>query len=211
MATTVGAAANITNARAFSQRVYRIFVQPATEWLVIEKEDRHVVELYLGYIVPLAALAPLATLIGTSVLGVRLPSGGSYRVPFGAAAVSALVQYALALFGIHVLAVIIDLLAPHFGGSTSRIRALQLAAFASTPSYVAGIAALVPALRVLGVAGLYSLWLIYLGLPVMMRVPRGRAFAYTASVVISAIALFLVAGLIASRFIAYPSLSLPVR
>ena len=203
--------ATTTNARSFSQRVCRILVQPASEWLVIDKEDRRVVDLYLGYLVPLAALPPLATLIGTSVLGVRLPSGGSYRVPFGAAAVSALVQYALALFGIYVLAVIIDLLAPHFGGSKSPIRALQLAAYASTPSYLAAFAALVPALRVLGVAGLYSLWLIYLGLPVMMRAPRNRTFAYTASVVISAIVLFLVAGLIASRFIAYPSLSLPVR
>ena len=211
MATTVAAAATTPVARTLPQRVRRILLQPASEWPVIEQEERSVTELYLGYIVPLAALPPLATLIGSSVLGIRLPLGGSYRVPFGSAVVSAVVQYALGLVGIYVFAVIIDLLATHFGGTPNRIQALKVAAYASTASYLAGIAALVPALGILGIAGLYSLYLIYLGLPVLMRAPRERALGYTASVVASAIALFMLAGLITSRFVAYPSLSLPVR
>ncbi len=211
MATTVGAIPTIPVARTLPQRVRRILLQPAGEWLVIECEERSASDLYLGYIVPLSAIPPIATLIGTSVLGVRLPFGGSYRVPLGSALVSAVVQYALGLLGIYVFAVIIDLLAPHFGGTPNRIQALKVAAYASTASYIAGIASLVPSLSILGIAGLYSLCLIYLGLPVLMRAPRERALGYTASAVVSAIGLFLVAGLITSRFVAFPSLSLPVR
>ena len=211
MATTLTAVPATPVARTLPQRVRRILLQPANEWLVIEREERSVADLYLGYIIPLAALTPVATLFGTSVLGITLPFGGSYRVPFASAVVSALVQYALSLAGIYVLAVIIDVLAPRFAGTKGRLQALKVAAYASTASYIAGIVALVPALSVLGIAGLYSLYLIYLGLPVLMRAPRERALAYTATVVGSAIVLFLVAGLITSRFVAYPSLSLPVR
>lgn len=211
MATTVGSIATTSVARTLPQRVRHILLQPASEWPVIEQEEASVSGLYLGYIAPLAAIGPIAALVGTSVFGIRLPFGGTYRVPFGSAVVSSAVQYALGLAGIYVLAVIIDLLAPHFGGTKKRIQALKVAAYASTASYIAGIVALVPALGILGIAGLYSLYLIYLGLPVLMRSPRERALGYTASVIVSAIALFMVAGLITSRFVAYPSLSLPVR
>lgn len=167
--------------------------------------------LYAGYIAPLAAIGPLASLIGMSVLGVRLPFGGTYRVPFGSAVVSAAVHYATALVATYVLALIIDALAPNFGGERNAIQALKVAAYASTAAWLAGVFAVVPGLAVFGVVGLYSLYLIFAGLPTVMQAPRDRALGYAAAVIASAIVLLVISGLIASRFVSYPSLSLPVR
>jgi hypothetical protein len=145
------------------------------------------------------------------VLGIRLPFGGTYRVPIGAGLSSSVVQYLLGLIGVFVLALIVDALAPTFGGERSLMQALKVAAYASTASWLVGLVALVPAVSWLGLLGLYSLYLIYLGLPILMRVPLERAVGYTAAVIVSAIVLFLATAGVAARFSAYPSLALPVR
>lgn len=199
------------HAPALVPRVRSILVQPRSEWVVINAEPATMRGLYAGYIAPLAAIGPLASLIGMSVLGVRLPFGGTYRVPFGSAVVSAAVHYATALVATYVLALIIDALAPNFGGERNAIQALKVAAYASTAAWLAGVFAVVPGLAVFGVVGLYSLYLIFAGLPTVMQAPRDRALGYAAAVIASAIVLLVISGLIASRFVSYPSLSLPVR
>ena len=47
---------------------------------------------------------------------------------------------------------------------------------------------------------MYSLYLLYLGLPVLMKAPEDKAAGYTGVVVIAAIVLFLVIGLVAGTF-----------
>ena len=178
-----------------------ILVHPQQEWEVIDREPASVAGLYRTYIAPLAAIGPIATLIGMSLFGVTLPFFGRYRAPFGSALASGVVRYALALGGVFVLALVIDALAPSFGGQRSRIQALKVAAYASTAAWLAGLFALVPALAILGILGLYSLYLLYLGLPVLMKVPKDKALAYTAVVMICAVVLFAVIGWIAAAFI----------
>jgi len=109
-----------------------------------------------------------------------------------------------------VLALIIDALAPTFNGQRSQIQALKVAAYSSTAAWVAGIFALIPGLRILGILGLYSLYLLYLGLPVLMKSPREKAVGYTVVVILAAIVLFMVIGVIASRFMALPTPGMPV-
>lgn len=197
--------------RSLVRHVQSILLQPRADWPIIAAEPATTTGLYLGYIGPLAAIPPAAALIGRTVLGIGMPFGGTYRVPFGSALISALVQYVVALVGVYGLALIIDGLAPAFGGARGRVQALKVAAYASTASWIAGIVGLVPALGILGLVGIYSLYLIYLGLPAVMKAPPERAVGYAATVIACAIGLFLVTGAIASRFIAYPVLSLPVR
>jgi hypothetical protein len=99
-----------------------------------------------------------------------------------------------------VLALIIDALAPNFGGTQNQVQALKVAAYSSTASWVAGIFGLVPILSWLGILGLYTLYLLYLGLPVLMKAPEEKAMGYTVVVIIAAIVLFLVIGLVAGSF-----------
>jgi hypothetical protein len=191
------------NAMNLVDRVKRILLSPRTEWEVIDAEQTTPAALYTGYIVPLAAIGPIAQLIGFTVFGIPLPMG-TYRVPLGSALTGALVRYVLMLAGTYLLALIIDALAPTFNGQRNQIQALKVAAYSSTAAWVAGVFVLIPWLGVLGIVGLYSLYLLYLGLPVLMKAPQEKALPYTAVVILAAIVLFMVVGVIAGRFTGMP-------
>jgi hypothetical protein len=184
---------------ALVDRVKNILLTPREEWRVIDAEPTTPAELYKEYIIPLAAIGPVASAIGSLVFGYHA-FGMSYRPPIGTVLSSTSGTYLLTLGGVYVLALIIDALAPHFGGTANQIQALKVAAYSSTASWVAGIFGLIPALSWLGLLGLYSLYLLYLGLPVLMKAPEDKAAGYTGVVVIAAIVLFLVVGLVAGTF-----------
>ncbi len=186
-------------------RVKRILLSPATEWEVINNEPTTPAQLFTGYAMPLAAIGPIAQLIGYSVFGISVPFAGTYRVPIGSAITSALVTYVLALAGTYVLGLIIDALAPTFHGQRSQVQALKVAVYSSTASWAAGIFHLIPGLRLLTILGLYSLYLLYLGLPILMKSPRDKAVAYAAVVIVAAIVLFMFTGMVAGRFLAVPT------
>jgi Yip1 domain len=191
-------------------RVKRILLSPRTEWPVIDAEPTAPAQLFTGYIMPLAAIGPIAQLIGYSVFGISVPFVGTYRMPIGTAMTSSLVSYVLTLAGTYVLALIIDGLAPSFNGQRSLIQALKLAAYSSTAAWLAGIFLILPGLRMLTILGAYSLYLLYLGLPVLMRSPREKAMAYTVVVILAAIVLFMLIGTIAGRFMAVPTAAVTV-
>ena len=190
------------------ERVKRILLSPRTEWEVIDTELTTPAQLYTGYIAPLAAIGPIAQLIGYSVFGISVPFVGTYRVPIGSAITSAIVTYVMPLAMPFLLALIIDALAPTFNGQRSQIQALKVAAYSSTASWVAGIFALIPGVRFLTILGIYSLYLLYLGLPVLMKSPREKAIGYTAVVILAAIVLFMLIGVVSSMFLRVPGVGM---
>jgi hypothetical protein len=192
------------------ERAKRILLSPRTEWQVIDAEPTSAAQLYTRYVMPLAAIGPISQLIGYSVFGITVPFMGTYRVPLGSAFASAFVSYILALAATYVLALIIDGLAPTFNAQRSQIQALKVSAYSSTASWVAGIFLLIPGVRVLTILGLYGLYLLYLGLPILMKSPREKAPAYTGLVAVAAIVLFLLVGLLAGRFLNVPTAAITV-
>jgi Yip1 domain len=191
------------------ERVKRILLSPQTEWEIIAAEPTTPAELYKTYIAPLAAIGPIAQFIGYSVFGMSV-FGATYRVPIGSGLTSALLTYVLTLAATYVLALIIDALAPTFNGQRNQMQALKVAAYSSTASWVAGIFALIPGLRILTILGLYSVYLLYLGLPALMKAPRDRALVYTAVVILAAIVLFMVIGIVGSLFLSMPGAAVSV-
>lgn len=187
------------------ERVKNILLQPKSEWQIISAEKTTIAELYKSYIVLLAAIGPIASIIGMSIVGVSMPFVGTYRVPLSTSISHAVVNYALTLVGVYVLSLIINALASTFSGEKDSIQALKVAAYSSTAAWLAGIFALIPMLSLLGLVGLYSLYLLYLGLPALMKAPQEKAVIYTVVVVISAIVIFFIVGAISNAFISIPS------
>jgi Yip1-like protein len=182
-------------------RVKRILLSPQPEWEVIDGESTTTSALYTGYIMPLAAIGPIASVIGYSVFGIRVPfSGTVYRTPIGTAITSAIVTYVLTLVGVYVASLVIDALAPTFAGTKNQMQALKVAAYANTAAWVASIFAMVPGLRMLGILGLYSFYLLYLGLPVLMKSPKEKALPYTVVVIVVEIVLMVAVGAVGAQF-----------
>ena len=183
------------NAASLVERVKNILLTPSREWEVIDAEADTVGDIYRKHILPLAAIPAVSGLIGSLMFGYSI-LGVTYRPSIGAAAVTAVMQYGMALVGVFVLALIIDALAPQFGATANRVQALKVAAYSATAAWVAGIFNLLPAISWLSILGLYSFYLLYLGLPKLMRAPQDKALTYTIVVVVAAIAVGVVMSLI---------------
>lgn len=187
--------ANDTAVRTQSivDRVKGILLKPKEEWPIIADEKTGIASLLLSYVAILAAIPVIAQLIGSLVFGYSF-LGVTYRPPIAAAVGGAVGQYVLSLAAVVVIALVIDALAPTFGGRKDRVLAFKVAAYGSTAAWLAGAAALIPAIGFLAILGAYSLYLLYLGLPLLMKAPKEKALGYTAVVVIVAGVLFMVVG-----------------
>jgi hypothetical protein len=104
----------------------------------------------------------------------------------GFAIVHAIVAYIISLVVVFVVALIVDALAPTFGGTKSQINALKLVAYSATAGWVASIATVIPVLGwiVAIIGSLYGIYLLYLGLPVLMKCPEDKAVVYLVVVVV---------------------------
>ena len=83
-------------------------------------------------------------------------------------------------------------------------QALKLAAYSCTAGWLASIFVIIPALSVLTILGLYSFYLLYTGIPILMKSPPAKSLSYTAAVVVAAIVIFAVISWIPRSFISYP-------
>jgi hypothetical protein len=176
-------------------RVKGILVSPRSEWQVIAGEQTGVGALITGYVLPVAAVAAVFSFIRMTVVGVRVPFGDAIRVPVTAGLMQAVLTCVMAVVGVGLVALIINLLAPTFGGMRDTRHALQTAAYSLTAAFLGSLLSLLPLGTLLYLlAGLYGIYTLYLGLPVVMRSKSDKAVGYTAAVVVCTILAGLILG-----------------
>lgn len=171
---------------ALVDRVKNIIVSPRTEWPRIAEEPATVGSLYTGYILILAAIGPIATLLHLLFVGLGFGVGIAIAV------------YLISLVVTYVLALIVDSLAPTFGGEKNFVQSLKLTAYSWTATWVAGILSLLGPLAILAlVVMVYSFYTFYLGVPVMKKVATEKAIGFTLIVVVCGVVL----GVVLNRLI----------
>jgi Yip1 domain len=192
------------------ERVKNILITPKTEWPVIDTEPDTIGGIYKNYVMILAAIPPVFLLVGLLVFGMPY-----FVFPIGFLIAQAVLGYVMALISCYILALIIDALAPSFGGTKDMVKAFKVAAYSSTAAWVVGIFYLLPFLAILGIiGGLYTLYLLYLGLPVLMKTPADKSVVYTVAIIVAAIVIYFIVGAITSRILvammAGPTTTLPL-
>jgi hypothetical protein len=160
---------------ALLDRVKNILLTPKTEWPVIAGEAATVQSIFVGYVMILAAIGPVALAARAGLVGLAM----------------ALVTYVIGLAITYVLALIVDALAPTFGGEKNFIQSLKLTAYSYTAAWIAGIFQLVPGVGgIIGLlAAIYSFYTFFLGVPALKKCPPEKAVAYTIVVVLCGILL----------------------
>jgi hypothetical protein len=181
-------------------RVQNIILKPKEEWGVIDGEPATVQGIFTSYVMILAAIGPIAMLIGQQVVGINV-LGVSYKPAMGYSIGSAVLTYVLSLVSVYVCALVIDALAPSFGGTKNQVQAFKVAAYSSTAAWLAGIFQIIPMLAFLAIVGLYSLYLLYLGLPRLMRVADDKAIGYTLVVIVIQIVLYFVVAMVVGALV----------
>jgi hypothetical protein len=155
-------------------RAKAMMLTPHSEWQVIEREPGALTDLFGSYVAILAAIPAIARFIGHSLIGGHDPMlHGLIRT---------VIAYAATFTVVYVLAGIIDLLAPKFGTQKNFPNALKLSIYSHTPLWLAGIFLLIPGLNFLMLLGIYGAYVLWVGLPTLMRVPEENRLLYAACV-----------------------------
>jgi len=186
----------ITGKTNIIQRVINIITKPKDEWQVIATEQPNAMKLIGGYALILALIPAVSAfikygIIGMSFMGYTSRSIGS-GIHFG------LIQLLSAVIGVYLLAWVIDLLAPSFDSQKNFGRSLQLAVYSSTPQWVAGILLLFSTTMsmLIMVIGLYAIYLLAVGMPVLKGTPKDKVVGYVALTIVAMIVIGLLLALI---------------
>jgi len=179
-----------TLANRIIERAKTILLTPRTEWPVIAGEATTAQDIYLRYVAPLVGVGVLASLIGGVLIGIPIPLLGTVRLGLGAALGGAILHFVLTFVAVFVVAMIVDALAPTFGGRKDALGALKVTAYSFTPAWVAAALTILPTLgAIASLLGLYGLYLLYTGLPVLMQAKRDRTLGYTVVIVLCTVAI----------------------
>jgi len=182
-------------------RVKNIITSPAKEWDVINSEEPNTSGIITGYVLPLAGAAAVAAFIGYGLIGFNVGFGihikgmdwGIYQ------AVTVLV---MAIASVFIGAFVIDALAPNFGSEKNMGRSVQLVAYSYTPGWIGGLLAIIPSLALIGtIAGIYGLYLLYIGLPKLKKTPADKQVGYFVVSLVVLIVIYFVIRLIMSKVV----------
>lgn len=173
------------------ERAKNIIITPKTEWEKVAAEEPNVQQIMVGYVLPLALIPTIASIVGWGVIGILGFTSVTYGIAMG------LVQLLNAFLSVLIAAFVIDALAGSFGSTKNFGRAVQLVAYSMTPIWIAGILGILPAIGWLAfLLGLYGLFLLYMGLSPIMKTPEDKKAVYLIVIIIVLIAIYWILTLI---------------
>jgi|AntDeeMinimDraft_5_1070356.scaffolds.fasta_scaffold14045_1 hypothetical protein len=175
--------------QSIADRVKGILLEPRKEWEKIRTEQTSNKELILYYVLPFVALAALISLLAI---------WSNNYLGFWLALRFAVLQLVLPIITVIVTAVVINELAETFNSSKDLNSAMKLMAYSYTPFLLINIITSISwTLGFLSLLGLYGVYLLWVGLPVMMKTPKDKRLAY---IVAAFVAVLLVNIIISALF-----------
>ena len=197
------------------ERAKNIILKPTDEWNVIASEPATIGGLFTGYAMPLALIPLVSTILFTGLLGISAADmmgfGDGMPLDLMAIAGMAILSLIVSLVSLFVMGTMVKLVSPSFNGTSDKVQAMKLMAYASTPSWVVALLSWIPFLgAVLGFAAMvYVVYLIYCGLNPVMGVPKEKIAGFTVVIVLIYVVVALirsgiVAALLYSTFFANP-------
>jgi len=173
---------------------------PNKEWESIRNEPNTLTRHYLAHTIILAAIPAVSGYIGTTQVGWSVGSNGTlYKLTSESALQLAGLFYIAMIAGVFMLGKFVDFLSTTYQDEETSLRGVALASYTSTPLFVVGLVALYPViwlnmLLVLVATG-YTLYLLYEGIPILMKMPPERGFMFASAVV--TVGLVLLIGILA--------------
>ncbi|MDC6383644.1 Yip1 family protein [Pseudomonas graminis] len=167
--------------------VLGLFTHPDQEWQQIRSEDEESIgHLYLTHTLILAAIPAVSAYIGTTQVGWQIGALSPVMLTSDSAVWMALMSYLAMLGGVGVMGGFIHWMARTYNATPSLGRCVAFATYTATPLFLGGLAALYPHMwlgMMVGLAAVcYTVYLLYVGLPVFMGVHPDDGFMFSSSV-----------------------------
>ncbi len=158
----------------FVDRVKNILLLPTETWEKIKSENfirKEILQRYLLYIV---AIPAIALFVGLVIVGQYGQTTG-----FFTGLIKAALFYILNILSVWVGAYAINQLAPSFGCEKNDDAAFQSVTYSLTAYFVIGVLYIIPVLKPFIILGFYGGYLLYKGLPVLMKCPAEKLVNFT--------------------------------
>jgi uncharacterized Zn finger protein (UPF0148 family) len=170
---------NVMKSGNIFNRAINIMFKPRQEWEVVAQEKPRIPMIILGYALIFSIIPIIALMIDNSFFG-RLGIGFHFSIVGTIYGFFHGILFAVAsLTSIIVGAVIINSIAPGFKTEKNLGRAIQLTAYSFTPMFFAAALYLIPYMSFMVIlVGLYGIFLVLMGQPVIMKTPKNTQVGY---------------------------------
>ena len=164
-----------------------ILTRPHEEWARIRDRNESVLGHYMKYLIWVAALPPLAWWYGASQVGWEL-SGRDIRLTAASAGQIMGLFYITILIAIAFLGYMIHWMAKTYDARNDDIaHGIGVAAYMCAPMFLVGLTGFFPNLwldMLLGtLASAYTIYLLYIGIPIVYDMPKERGFLFASAAV----------------------------
>jgi len=189
-----------------------ILFNPLQEWERIRDQSSSVLGHYLKFVVPIGLLPPVAWYVGATHVGWTLGDRVIRLTPDSALQIVVLFYLAI-LGGVGLLGYLVHWMSETYEAHTSTMdKGMAVAAYTCTPMFLCGVVGFYPLLwldMLLGcAAAAYTVYLLYIGVPIVMRIPKERGFLFASAMV--GVGLVMCAALLAATVILWELGAMPV-
>jgi len=168
------------------EHVWGLFANPKQEWITIRDDECTLANCYALHVLILAAVPALSGFIGTTQFGWQIGAGEPVRLTLQSAGLIAVLYYMAMLVGVFSIGWMIHWMGGTYGADVQLSQCVVLAAYTATPLFLIGLMELYPVLwlnMVLGIPALaYTVYLLYTGVPILMRISEDRGFLFSSAV-----------------------------
>ena len=169
-----------------------LYTNPKQEWRTIENNHEGSSNS-IFHIIAIALIPAICAYIANAHIGWNIGVGDPLLLTANSALIISISMYFGLIFGVFALAYLIFWMATTFDSVPTYTQAIELASYTATPLFMVGFVMLYPVIWVdmlVGLAGLtYSVYLLYTGVPILMKIPEEKGFIYASSVVTAGLVL----------------------
>ncbi|MEE4143881.1 MAG: Yip1 family protein [Halieaceae bacterium] len=170
------------------QHTFGLLTRPSAQWRAIAALPEDSFRTLLLYPCFLAILPAVAWYYGTSRVGWTVGDQGEAIKLTAESARQITILFYLAMLGsVAVIGYFVHWMSDTYGANSSLTKGIVIVGLTSTPLFIAGLVGFYPLLWIdllIGVAAVsWSVYLLYLGIPIVMGIPEERGFLFSSAVV----------------------------
>ncbi len=162
-------------------------ISPTRQWQQVADTSLNSLRTSVIYAFVFAALPCIAWYHGTTEIGWRVGDGDVVRLTPESALQLVVAFYCAIVASLGGIGLAIHWMAGTYGSIVSFTRGFAVAAYSATPLFIAGLFGYYPLLwldLILGIVAVsWAVYLLYKGLPIVMKIPEERGFLYASAVV----------------------------
>lgn len=169
------------------QHTFGLLTRPSAQWRTVAAMDDKSLQTLLIYPCLLAILPAVAWYYGTTQVGWTVGDHGeTIRLTRASARQICILFYLTMLACIAVIGYFIHWMSTTYGATSSITRCIVIAGLTATPLFIAGLVGFHPILwldMLVGVVAVsWSIYLMYMGIPIVMKIPEERGFLFSSAV-----------------------------